>query len=97
MELGSLELHAPGMRGFRQTKSLPRKTAGTVQAGRLQRPKMCVRGRPGVSEERVCFFERAPNKPLHRAAGQKQVEATGAAAAAWAALPVDCLRRPRRL
>lgn len=42
--LGSLQLHAPRMWGFRQTKSA--RKAGVVQEGLRRRPKTCVlRGR----------------------------------------------------
>lgn len=55
----------------------------------MPRPKMCVRvGVGGVNG--VCFFLRVSSKQTTTRRGQKQVEATGAAAAAWAALLVDC-------
>lgn len=97
MELGSLQLHSPTMRGFKQTKSLPRKPAGFVQEGWLPRPNLCVCVGVGGGVNGVCFFLRVSSKQTTTWRGQKQVEATGAAAAAWAALLVDCSWRLRRL
>lgn len=64
MELGSRQLHSPRMRGFRQTKSRPRKLPGkppgVVQEGRLPNQRcVCV----GVGDVNgVCFFLRVSSK-----------------------------------
>lgn len=52
MELGSLQLYSPRMRGFGQTKSRPAakatpKAAWRCAGGEIAQPKMCVRGGGG--------------------------------------------------
>lgn len=55
MELGSFQLHAPRMRGFKQTKSQPAEPALCRRGARSQRPKMDVpEGAGGV--RRVYLF-----------------------------------------
>lgn len=86
-----------GLRGFGRTKSLPQ--SQRPEGGAAAETKdVCTVGGRKVSEGCVCFFPQALDKPPHGTAGQKQVEATGAAAAAaWAALLVHCSWRLRRL
>lgn len=90
---------APRQRGLRRQSSAPdRLPAGGAVA---ETKTVCSWGAgTGGGLRRVCVFLRAclrRTEPLHGTAGPKPVEATGAVAAAWAALLVDCLRRLRSL
>lgn len=81
--------------GFQADKEGPqsRRCAGGAVA---ETKDVCAWG-AGVSEGCICFFRQVPNKPLYGTAGQKQVEATGTAATAWAALLVHYSPRLQRL
>lgn len=85
---------APRQRGLRRQSSAPdRLRAGGAVA---ETRTVCSWGAgAGEGLRRVCVFLRAclrRTEPLHGTAGPKPVEATGAVAAAWAALLVDSLR-----